>query len=168
MKMSKWSKKILSLAVVFCLTVIMCIGCINVMIAEGIDLKSKESVQLPNVSQVASTTNDDTRINEYEQIITVTFEDELETDSVKELRDFNERKYTLIETNPSGYFIFEDDSKTLIEGAPKSPSPYLNQYSNLYYGGPQQYYAKKMTRSNGDSFVHTILGTEIEIGRAHV
>lgn len=64
----------------------------------------------------------------------------LVVENCKKISDFDGNYYFVFEYKPIGYAIFSPKSGAFLETAPESPSPYLNCESNLYYGGPQQYY----------------------------
>ena len=69
----------------------------------------------------------------------------------KTLHDLSGNEFDLIETGDIGYYIFDSESGKYMEQAPNSPSPYLDEYDNLYYFGPMNYYKKV-----GNQFEHTL------------
>ncbi len=79
----------------------------------------------------------------------VTFSENRKINQIKELTDFSDNKYFVVELYPTGYLIYHENSKDIVEWAEDSPSPYLNLNDNLYYGGPTFYYqANSLTASH--------------------
>lgn len=76
---------------------------------------------------------------------------------MKIVKDFAGNNYKVIELSPTGYLIYSVDSGVFVETGLNSPSPYLNYYDNLYYGGPTFYY-----RLVGDKLVHTVIEENLE------
>lgn len=74
---------------------------------------------------------------------------------IKEVKDFAGNRYTLVECEPTGYFILHNASGQYMEYTMESDSPYLNVSGELYYGGPMQYYVRKE-----GTYIHTITFTE--------
>lgn len=75
---------------------------------------------------------------------------------VKELHDFDNNVLYAAECTPTGYFIYDAVTDTIIESSERGVSPYLNQVGDLYYGGPTYYYSLQ----NGQ-YIHTVDETEI-------
>lgn len=75
-------------------------------------------------------------------------------DNIKTLKDNDNNIYDLIETLPCGYYIFDRNTKIMLEASSSSISPYYGIYNNLYYFGMKEYYVKSNARSA--SFIHTI------------
>lgn len=65
-----------------------------------------------------------------------------EISKFKQIKDFEENKYSLFELENNGYFIFCNSSNELLEWSVEAKSPYLNISENLYYAGLQSYYYK--------------------------
>lgn len=82
--------------------------------------------------------------------------------NIRSINDFAGNKFTLIETSPSGYFIFHNASGIFVEYSDSGTSPYLEASSSaqLIYGGPTFYYIIE----NG-SYVHTMLNETISLSR---
>ena len=61
------------------------------------------------------------------------------------IKDFSKNKYYLFEFFPSGYAIFDVNSKEFIEGSFETNSPYYpyNESKKFYYGGPLNYFIKR-------------------------
>lgn len=98
--------------------------------------------------QVIEVTNSMIEASNYEIVAT----------NMKLLNDFSGNTYTLIECEPTGYYILDDDTGVYVEYSGSAPSPY-KEYKNgesLYYGGPTYYYINE----NG-TFKHTILSFEV-------
>lgn len=96
-----------------------------------------------------------------EEVAALSYEtDRMAISQIKELRDFSENQYLLVECNPSGYLIYHVDSGRFVEYAPDSPSPYkdISSDETLYYGGPMEYYFLENSQ-----FVHTILEEKYDI-----
>ena len=75
---------------------------------------------------------------------------------IKELQDFNNNLYYLVECNP-GYYIIEAETGMYVEYSTISEAPYKNCTGNkLYYAGPTFFYEEV----NG-KIVHTIEKNEI-------
>ncbi|MDD4509830.1 MAG: hypothetical protein PHY23_02790 [Oscillospiraceae bacterium] len=75
------------------------------------------------------------------------------TAAIKVARDFAGNIYTVVETAPTGYFIYHNGSGNFVDYSPLSPSPYSGyEGDNLYYGGPTQYYVLQ-----DGYFVHTVI-----------
>lgn len=77
----------------------------------------------------------------------------------KELLDFAGNDYTAVEYIPSGYIIYNNASATIVERSENSPSPFLDLYGNLFYGGPTYYYQYNEAT---EEFVHTVLGYSVD------
>ena len=75
----------------------------------------------------------------------------VDVSNVKKLVDFDGNGYTLLECNPTGYYIMHDETGQFIEYTPESKSPYLDANEELYYAGPMEYYVK-----SGSTFINTI------------
>ncbi len=60
--------------------------------------------------------------------------------NVKELNDFNNNVYHLIEFNPVGYIIYNDDYSMILENSIEAESPYKNYSNNLLYFGFLNYF----------------------------
>lgn len=73
--------------------------------------------------------------------------------AIKVARDFAGNIYTVIETAPTGYFIYHNESGNFVDYSPLSPSPYSGyEGDNLYYGGPTQYFVLE-----DGYFTHTVI-----------
>ena len=72
--------------------------------------------------------------------------------TIKKVMDFANNKYTIIECEPLGYFIFHDESGIFVEYSSSSPSPFLGYWDDLYYGGATEYYVY-----DGGKYTHTLL-----------
>ena len=62
---------------------------------------------------------------------------------IKEMKDFNNNTYVLVEFNPIGYAIYNVSNGDVVECAPTSYSPYLKSESNDLYYLPWVGYFKK-------------------------
>ncbi|MDR0752468.1 MAG: hypothetical protein LBF12_07845, partial [Christensenellaceae bacterium] len=81
---------------------------------------------------------------------------------VKEIKDFDENTYILLECSPTGYIIYDNTLTTALELNANSDSPYINQYYGLTYGGPTQYYIKSLQLASDDIvYSHTVIDEEI-------
>lgn len=65
--------------------------------------------------------------------------------------DFSGNEYTVIECEPTGYYIFSNDTGVYVEYCLDADSPYKGMSGKLYYGGPTLYYSE-----DGDKLTHTI------------
>ena len=81
----------------------------------------------------------------------MTFGENRKISQIKELTDFSNNRYFIVELYPTGYLIYHENSEDIVEWAEDSPSPYLNLNGNLYYGGPTFYYQANNLTAN-----HTI------------
>ncbi len=81
----------------------------------------------------------------------------LRISAIKEARDFAGNEFLVVEFNPTGYMIFNEEYGVFVESSASSPSPYLTSTGNLYYCGPMFYYAED---ENGNA-VHTLETDEI-------
>jgi len=77
--------------------------------------------------------------------------------NIKYINDFSDNKYTVVECDPIGYYIYHNESGVFVEYSAESTSPYLNFSTNLYYGGPTEYYQERE-----DVFYHTITDESIK------
>lgn len=75
---------------------------------------------------------------------------------VKELHDFSDNTYYLVEFSPTGYLICNGKYGTLIEYSLSSQSPYSEYSGDLYYMGPTFFYA-----ATEDGYQHTYMNEEI-------
>lgn len=87
----------------------------------------------------------------YESMIQYEGKGQLQISDIKTIKDFAGNKYTIIECEPNGYFVYHNTSGKFIEFAIESISPYKSYSKNLYYAGPTQYYIK-----NGNEYQHLI------------
>lgn len=78
-------------------------------------------------------------------------EHELSISQIKSAQDFAGNRYTIIECEPTGYYIYHNDSGTFVEYSPESLSPYLGKTGSFYYSGPMGYYVKQ-----GDTIQNTL------------
>jgi hypothetical protein len=85
--------------------------------------------------------------------------------NIKQLSDFNGYVYYIVEFEPTGYIIFDNQFTTALVVNAYSASPYLSHYDNLIFAGAQQYYVLSGQRVNGKYiFTHTVLDTEMIVG----
>jgi len=83
----------------------------------------------------------------------------IQISSVKQIQDFSGEIYYAVECVPSGYMIYHPASAVVVESSPSAPSPYSHvSGSNLYYGGPTEYYIKV-----GDIYEHTVINEKITL-----
>lgn len=80
----------------------------------------------------------------------------LQLDTVKTVYDFASNKFYVTECTPSGYFIYNPNTDTVVESSEKGVSPYVGFNEDLFYGGPTYYYVL----ING-SYKHTLLSSEV-------
>ena len=84
---------------------------------------------------------------------------EIRISGVKKIQDFSGELFYAVECAPSGYMIYHPASAVVVESSPSAPSPYRYfSGSNLYYGGPTEYYIK-----NGDIYEHTVINESITL-----
>lgn len=86
-----------------------------------------------------------------------TFNENRKITQIKELSDFSDNKYFIVELYPTGYLIYHENSEDIVEWAEDSPSPYLNLDGNLYYGGPTFYYQANSLTANHTITSETLL-----------
>lgn len=67
---------------------------------------------------------------------------DLQISKLRSLSDFSGNKYTLIECEPTGYYILHNESGQYIEFSNESLSPYLDCQGELIYGGPTYYFTQ--------------------------
>ena len=77
-------------------------------------------------------------------------------ENVKELQDFDGNTFYVGECLPTGYFIYNPMTDTVVESSQRGISPYYNSVGELYYGGPTYYY----TLLN-NTYTHTIDSDEV-------
>ncbi len=65
----------------------------------------------------------------------------------KILKDFNGEHFLLVECDPTGYLIFDQDTALLLEYAGEAPSPYQGIDDGLIYAGPTYYYQMSKSAS---------------------
>ena len=84
-------------------------------------------------------------------------------DQIKELRDFADNIYYVVEFLPVGYSIYDQTFNESMEIAADGISPYLNRTENLIYGGATYYYVKSTDAKNPSvaKYSHTKLGEEL-------
>ncbi|MBQ4424739.1 MAG: hypothetical protein II882_03250 [Lachnospiraceae bacterium] len=80
--------------------------------------------------------------------------------TLRTLKDFAGSEYTLIECEPTGYFILHEESGSFTEYAPECDSPYKGLRGDLYYAGPSWYFGK-----NGSDYKHTIENTMTSLAK---
>ncbi|MDR3185752.1 MAG: hypothetical protein LBU04_02930 [Christensenellaceae bacterium] len=82
--------------------------------------------------------------------------------NVKVLNDFDANSFLLLECYPTGYIIYDNTLTTALELNAEGDSPYINQFANLIYGGPTQYYIMSHHLKNDNViFSHTVLDETI-------
>lgn len=81
--------------------------------------------------------------------------DDRQVESVKTVYDFAGNTFYVAECTPTGYYIYNVETDTVVESSERGVSPYIGYSQNLYYGGPTYYYVLE----NG-SYKHTIDETE--------
>lgn len=133
------------------------VGLIVCLTSQNISVYASEiGVQNDDLQEVA--VDEAKEINEYalfEMKVAATSDNLLNIDNVKRIEDFEGNEYTVIECNPSGYYIYHNESGNFVEYSEDSPSPYFNLTGKLYYGGPTFYYIEKE-----GILQHTIEGNE--------
>lgn len=95
----------------------------------------------------------------YAQIAEISYSTR-EISAIKTLYDFSGNVYTLVELIPIGYMIFHDASGLFVEIGLDSPSPFLGEYRNLFYGGPSFYFVL-----DGTLLSHTIVESEFDVAQ---
>lgn len=86
--------------------------------------------------------------------------------ALKELHDYADNLYYVLELDPAGYIIFDASYGIILEYSPSSPSPYHGLEEDLFYLGATYYYSKQNESElkdliSGeviivdDSFIHT-------------
>ena len=65
----------------------------------------------------------------------------------KILTDFNGEHFLLVECDPTGSLIFDQDTALLLEYAGEAPSPYQGIDDGLIYAGPTYYYQMSKSAS---------------------
>lgn len=63
-----------------------------------------------------------------------------EVKCIRNLYDMNDNVYKLVEFNPSGYTIYNDDYSRMLETSSEAQSPYINYTDKLIYLGAFNYY----------------------------
>ena len=110
-----------------------------------------------NVSGYSSSLYDE-KIKEERLVLIINEKIKQDTDEtkiimdIKSIYDFAGNEYKAIELSPIGYMIYSVETGIFVERSMSSPSPYLNQYNDLYYGGPTFYYAL-----DADKLNHTVV-----------
>lgn len=87
-------------------------------------------------------------------------EKNLKINSIKTVCDFAGNIFTVIECEPTGYYIYHNESGIFTEYSTSAQSPYLDLSEDIFYGGPTYYYVK-----NGENYIHTVLGTNIPVSK---
>ena len=65
--------------------------------------------------------------------------------AIRRLQDFAGNEYTLIECEPTGYYILHNASGRYVEYAAESVSPYREVKGEIYYAGPTWYFEEDGT-----------------------
>ena len=121
--------------------------------ASNVQISEQHSLEINTVGMTLAQQNRFREVISLEaNILSSAFSNDVVPQSTKPLLDFAGNHYTLIECQPSGYMIYHNASGEFVETSTTSPSPYLTYSSNLYYGGPTQYYVF----TNGN-YEHTVL-----------
>ena len=66
--------------------------------------------------------------------------DDKKINNIKTIKGFDDSLYVVVECLPTGYLIYEKQFNILLECGPYSKSSYLDYDTNLYYGGPTNYF----------------------------
>lgn len=92
-----------------------------------------------------------------QKMLSVFYDNEnLQLDTVKTAYDFAGNLFYIAECVPTGYFIYNPNTDTVVESSEKGYSPYIGLNENLFYGGPTYYYVF----ANGE-YKHALLDAEI-------
>ncbi len=81
--------------------------------------------------------------------------------AIRRLQDFAGNEYTLIECEPTGYYILHNASGRYAEYSSETVSPYRDVSGDLYYGGPTYYF-----EANGASYTDVIEKTTLALEAA--
>lgn len=84
--------------------------------------------------------------------VAVAFDENIVPLCTKDLLDFSGNAYTLIECEPTGYMIYHNASGQFVEMSATGPSPYVGFDTNLFYGGPTEYYVLE-----NSMYIHTVV-----------
>lgn len=85
------------------------------------------------------------------QKVNYVFDGDKTVENIKTVYDFAGNAFYVAECSPTGYYIYNVETDTVVESSERGVSPYAGYSDNLYYGGPTYYYVLK----NG-SYEHTI------------
>lgn len=75
--------------------------------------------------------------------------------NVKQLNDFNDCVYYIVEFTPTGYAIFDDSFTQILEFNARALSPYTTYSSNMFYAGAGEYYVQPEDGAS-DTLVHPV------------
>ena len=107
--------------------------------------KNVSSLTLINKNDIASISKSNSYIKKATTLTNEMIKNEklnISANKVKKAQDFSGNSYTVIECEPSGYYILHDKSGQYVEYSEESISPYSGYDGDLYYGGPMEYYTK--------------------------
>lgn len=83
---------------------------------------------------------------------------------IKELKDFADNKYFVVELSPVGYMIYNADLTMAIEANAAAESPYTGLNENLIYAGAMNYFIQSSSETeNYYQYEHTVLEDEVVV-----
>lgn len=86
--------------------------------------------------------------------------------SVKQLVDFNGYIYYVVEFDPVGYAIYDNQFANILEFNADAISPYYEYIDNIIYAGAGEYYVKSASVDSCDVYRHTVQNSEIHMDDA--
>lgn len=135
--------------------------------AEGLKTEKIAQVEEMKTAKIELQTKDVTENEVYNDFYSA-FPEEIgsnrEIGAIKELQDFADNKYYVVEFAPYGYMIYDNTFTMAIEANAAAESPYLGINQGLIYAGATNYYIKPVTQlKSGYLFNHAVLDEELVV-----